>query len=560
MRGITRVVVAMLALAGCRGEHQGPGTITEGHIPAADLAQRVASERAVQAALSPGAPAAPRSRSSSATCTSTRPSPPTRSCAACRCCRARARIRRPTPATSRATARRSTSGASTTTPRRSRRSTGRRRRNRSGSATRSPAIRRTPTSSRSSAGSGRRSARRPRRTTATRTSSSATPPTTACPTRPISALDDAPGRRVAPAAAALAAPPVPAPRLVEPPALLRLRPATRTRSSHTPICPDGVDTRQLPATAARRRRHARASCSRSSAQWGFDAIVIPHGTTWGFYTPPGSSWDKQLKGAQHDPERQTLIEIYSGHGNSEEYRAFARAIACDADGKPSCPEPTADYLPCCWQAGEIIRARCGDDPGRRVRAARRGRAQQLPAGGRRGPRHRARADGRGLAGLRPVPRLLPARLQLSARGARRSTRSRSPTSTTRPTPRRFRFGFIASSDNHTARPGTGYKEFARRLMTEATGATRRGLARQAARRAPKAPDGPVAFRSTPRNPPEGTQNFQILDFERQASFFLTGGLVAVHSPGRDRDASGTRSSGARCTAPAATASCCGSTS
>ena len=51
------VVVAVLALAGCRGEHQGPGTITEGRIPAADLAQRVATERAVQAALSPGAPA-----------------------------------------------------------------------------------------------------------------------------------------------------------------------------------------------------------------------------------------------------------------------------------------------------------------------------------------------------------------------------------------------------------------------------------------------------------------------------------------------------------------------
>ena len=37
-------------------------------------------------------------------------------------------------------------------------------------------------------------------------------------------------------------------------------------------------------------------------------------------------------------------------------------------------------------------------------------------------------------------------------------------------PRQFHFGFIGSSDNHSARPGTGYKEFARREMTEATGA------------------------------------------------------------------------------------------
>ena len=32
---------------------------------------------------------------------------------------------------------------------------------------------------------------------------------------------------------------------------------------------------------------------------------------------------------------------------------------------------------------------------------------------------------------------------------------------------RIRFGFIAASDNHSARPGTGYKESARSEFTEA---------------------------------------------------------------------------------------------
>jgi hypothetical protein len=110
------------------------------------------------------------------------------------------------------------------------------------------------------------------------------------------------------------------------------------------------------------------------AQWGHDAQVIPHGTTWGLYTPPGSSMDKQLTGRQHDPERQRLIEIMSGHGNSEEYRSW-RDLEPGRDGAPVCPAPSPDYLPCCWRAGEIMRERCGDLPEReceeRVEEAKR---------------------------------------------------------------------------------------------------------------------------------------------------------------------------------------------
>ena len=43
--------------------------------------------------------------------------------------------------------------------------------------------------------------------------------------------------------------------------------------------------------------------------------------------------------------------------------------------------------------------------------------------------------------------------------------------------------------------------------------------------------------SVPLDPANsGLQAFQLIDFERQASFFMTGGLVAVHSSGRSREA------------------------
>ena len=59
----------------------------------------------------------------------------------------------------------------------------------------------------------------------------------------------------------------------------------------------------------------------------------------------------------HDEDRQTLLEVYSGHGNSEQWSAFEELTLDDA-GHPTCPAPRANYLPTCWQAGEIIRGRC----------------------------------------------------------------------------------------------------------------------------------------------------------------------------------------------------------
>lgn len=296
-----------------------------------------------------------------------------------------------------------------------------------------------------------------------------------------------------------------------------------------PFCPTGVDTRKLPDNCQEAATTPRELYEKL-AQWGFDTIVIPHGTTWGFYTPPGTTFGKQLTAVQHDPDKQILFEIYSGHGNSEEYRTW-KDIDWDANGNAVCPEPSKNYEPCCWRAGEIIRARCGNTSAEECeRRVRQARANYLAAG---------------VAGHLTVPGatvedwkdcgqcrdcFIPAfnfRPGESAQYALAITNFDDPTE-----PLRFHFGFIGSSDNHTARPGTGYKEYDRRMMTEAAGA--RDATWQNRIFGPPAAPAPesVAF-----NPNTTTlQGFQLLDIERQASFFMTGGLVALHAQGRDRDA------------------------
>ena len=52
-----------------------------------------------------------------------------------------------------------------------------------------------------------------------------------------------------------------------------------------------------------------------------------------------------------------LLEIYSGHGNSEEYRPWA-PMEVQNDETLLCNQPSQSYVPDCFQAGEIIRERC----------------------------------------------------------------------------------------------------------------------------------------------------------------------------------------------------------
>jgi hypothetical protein len=295
-----------------------------------------------------------------------------------------------------------------------------------------------------------------------------------------------------------------------------------------PPCPEGVNSRDLPADC-HESAQTPGELYEKLSQLGFDSIVIPHGTTWGFYTPAGSSWDKQLTASQHDSTRQTLFEIYSGHGNSEEYREW-RAVAYDADGNAVCPQPTPDYLPCCWQAGELIRARCDGVPeaecSQRVEAARRNYLAAGIAGHLTVPGATV-ADWKDCGQCRdcfnPAFNYRPAN---SAQYVLALTNFDDPSH-----PLRFRFGFIASSDNHTARPGTGYKEYGRRFMTEAAGARDKAWRDRLLGAAPPASDVSVPFDVATATVPA----FLLTEMERQASFFMTGGLVAVHADGRDRD-------------------------
>ncbi|MBW2666670.1 MAG: DUF3604 domain-containing protein [Deltaproteobacteria bacterium] len=100
-------------------------------------------------------------------------------------------------------------------------------------------------------------------------------------------------------------------------------------------------------------------------------------------------------------------------------------------------------------------------------------------------------------------------------------------------PKRFEFGFIGSSDIHTAKPGTGYKEFWRGEMTEGRGF-------DSDRSPPEfmIPDhGEPVSRSVPLDLSKAdVRGMSFFENERVNSFFVTGGLVAVHAAGRDRGA------------------------
>ena len=311
----------------------------------------------------------------------------------------------------------------------------------------------------------------------------------------------------------------------------------QTETEEVAECEAGPGVRDLP-TDCRELVATPAELFEKLDDWGHESIVIPHGTAWGIYTPPASTWDKQLEGPMHDEERQTLLEIYSGHGDSEVYRDW-RAVVFDDEGNPVCPPPSENYLPACWRAGELIEERC-----RAEGAADKDCAARA-----------ALARERYLAGGSAGHLVVPGAVTGDWLDAGQCQDCRQPAYNYRPgssaqyilalgnfdedpsSPRRFRMGFMGSSDNHYARAGSGYKEVARRGMTEsvATGPAAEQMGAIASVITPPEREK-IAHSLTVEEALDGVAGFQRFETERSTAFLITGGLIAAHTDGRDRDA------------------------
>lgn len=265
-------------------------------------------------------------------------------------------------------------------------------------------------------------------------------------------------------------------------------------------CPDGVPVRDLPTDCLELAPTAAALFAKLE-EWGFDSLVIPHGTTWGLHVPYLADWSNQID--ENNPYYQRLIEIYSGHGSLEEYRDW-RSGGLDENGEWYCPEPTPDYMPCCWRAGEIVLERCRaseEECEARAAKARQDFVEADFLG-----HHTLNADWQELRDCGQCRDCFK-----PAFGHRPGASAQRALAVTGKDGGQFKFGFIASSDTHRAKPGTGYAP----LRDQTDFSAPRGWWMNTMHK--------IGRRSIP------------WEFERQGSYWYTGGLVAVHAGGRDRD-------------------------
>jgi uncharacterized protein DUF3604 len=279
-----------------------------------------------------------------------------------------------------------------------------------------------------------------------------------------------------------------------------------------PYCDRSINTRDLPPDC-REVAESPVELAEKLAAWDLDALVIPHGTTWGSFHVPLANWQDLVEHGMHVPANGSLVEISSGHGNSEQYRSWRHTVL-DDNGNPICPESTPNFEPCCWRAGEIVRSRswsCKRNPdGDACRRAVEKARQAYVDAGLTGPRTiRASAEQwRGCGECLDCDQ--PANLHRPLESVQAALAAGTFDDLDRPWA--YPFGFIGSTDSHRAGPGAGYKEFP--AMSDVYGP----------KNAAAAPL--VRFAGSIVTP----------DFERQQSYLYAGSLAAVHARERSRDA------------------------
>ena len=289
-----------------------------------------------------------------------------------------------------------------------------------------------------------------------------------------------------------------------------------------PFCDEGISSLDLPLDCYEYARTPRELFSKLD-EWQTDSIVIPHGQTWGFHVPIGTSWNNRLNNQGHDSDKQILLEVMSGHGNSEEFRNITSANFL-LDGTMSCPEPTDNFLPCCWQAGEIQKKRCDGLSDSECTARVELAKKYALAGGPYTNMVFPEADPEEWLNCDQCTDCFKPAFNYRPNQSAQYALAISNFDTEGSNPQRYNFGFIASTDDHTARPGTGYKQYDRRKMTFAMGPKSKMWEYKYKAEDPNFPE-------LPRIEPGESQP----DSERVSSFVYPGGILAVHSQGRGKD-------------------------
>ena len=238
-------------------------------------------------------------------------------------------------------------------------------------------------------------------------------------------------------------------------------------------------------------------------EWGFDSMVIPHGLSWGTTNPLTADFRDQMD--QYEQRYEKLLEMYSGHGNSEVFEDFQR-IGQTSAGERYCPEATANFTPCCQQAAVIAQARCDDSASAEcAQHVERAVIAFIEKGAPHGRKLFPDATLDDWAGCGQLQNnFQPPSMYVPRMSAQYNLALGFDTEGL---PKRARFGLIGSSDGHQGRPGSSYKEADRLLYTDSKDLGRETI----------------------------STDFYKTDKE-SGGFYYTGGLVATHAQGRNRDA------------------------